>query len=74
MGELRIMETVGDIKTIWDKDKEDEVEAARKQFNEMKKKGYIPFSVDKSGEKGKKIEEFDPDAEKLIMAPPIRGG
>jgi len=59
MGELRVMEMSGDIKTIWDKDKEDEVEAARKQFNEMKKKGYIPFSVDKSGEKGKKIEEFD---------------
>ena len=74
MGEMCVMDERGDLKVIWDKHNPDEVQAARRQFDELKKKGYMAFSVDKSGEKGKKIEEFDEDAEKLILTPPIRGG
>jgi len=64
----------GDTKIVWDSDKPDEVGAARDTFNKLKKKGYLAFSVRDKGHKGDQINEFDPDAEKLIMAPPMAGG
>lgn len=75
MSSLQILDPkVGDIKLIWDSENEDEVELAKKQFNEAKKKKFSAFAVKKSGEKGVRIEEFDPDSEKIIMVPPVAGG
>lgn len=75
MGELRIMDKdAGDLKVIWDKDNEEEVDAAREQFNKLIKKGFTAYKVDKKGEPGKKISEFDENAEKLILSPRIVGG
>lgn len=74
MSELRVLGREGDVKTIWDKDNEDEVAAARKTFNEMRAKGYSAWSVKADGEKDRVITEFDPKAEKIILAPAIRGG
>lgn len=73
-GELCVMDKTGDTKTIWDKSNPDEVAVARETFDKLKKKMYIAYSVGKDGEKGKVINEFDPDAEKLIMSPPLVGG
>lgn len=42
---MSVLNIKGDLKVIWDSDKPDEVEAARKQFNEMTKKGYVGFKV-----------------------------
>jgi hypothetical protein len=75
MSEMAVMGRMGDLKVIWASDKPEEVQAARKQFDEMRKKGYLAFSVTgKNGEKGAQISEFDPDAERIILAPPMRGG
>ena len=74
MGELRELGPQGDTKIIWDADKEDEVDVARSSFNKLKSKGYYAYKVKKKGEKGRVIREFDPDAEKIIMALPMRGG
>jgi hypothetical protein len=74
MGELRIMSPEGDLKVILDADKSDEVEAARKQFNELTGKNYIAFSVKKDGEKNEKIHKFDPNMEKMILIPMLKGG
>ena len=75
MSELRIMDKdAGDLKVIWDSENEDEVSAARTQFESLIKKGFNAFSVDKKGEAGRKITKFDPDAEKIIMIPAIVGG
>lgn len=73
-GELCVMDQTGDTKTIWDKSNPDEVEVARATFQKLKKKGYVAYSVKKDGEKGAVVSEFDPDAEKLIMSPPLAGG
>ena len=72
--ELCVMDQTGDTKTIWDKNNPEEVEVARATFDKLKKKKYVAYSVGKDGEKGKVITEFDPDAEKLIMSPPLAGG
>lgn len=75
MGQMRIMDKeAGDLKTIWNKNIREEVEAAREQFNRMVKKGYQAFMVKEKGEKGKEVKEFDPDIEMLILAPaPVKG-
>jgi hypothetical protein len=75
MGEIAVMGRMGDLKVIWDRSKPEEVQAARKQFDEMRKKGYLAFSVKgKDGAKDEQITEFDPDAERIILAPAMRGG
>jgi hypothetical protein len=73
-GKMHVMDESGDTKVIWDSKNEDEVAAARKTFNDLKKKGYVAYSVAKDGEKDKVINEFDETAERIIMARPIRGG
>lgn len=74
MHELCVMDRTGDTKTIWDPAKPDEVEAARAQFDALKKKGYIAYAVDEKGEKGRVISKFDPEAGKVIMSPAMAGG
>jgi len=72
--ELCILDQTGDTKIIWDTDKPDEVENARETFNKLRKKGYAAYSVNRKGDKGEVLREFDPEAEKLILAPPTVGG
>lgn len=74
MGELRELGPQGDTKIIWDADKQAEVEVAESAFDDLKKKGYYAYKVKKGGDKGRVINTFDPDAEKIIMALPMRGG
>jgi len=75
MGELRVMDVdAGDLKVIWDKDKPDEIKAAKDQFNSLLKKGYFAYKVKKDGSGGAKIEEFDEKAEKIILSPQMKGG
>lgn len=76
MGEMAVMDRSGDLKVIWDKNNPDEVEAARKQFEELtSKKRFLAYRVEgKKGEKGEVIRTFDPDAERIILAPPMVGG
>lgn len=71
---LAVMDGSGDSKFMWDPKNEVEVAAAKAQFDALKKKGYIAFTVDKKGEKGEIIREFDPELEKIIMTPPLAGG
>jgi hypothetical protein len=74
MGELRTLNETGDTKVIWDPDNSDEVNAAKAQFETLKKKKFTAYSVKKGGEKNKQISEFDPDAGMIIMVPQIVGG
>lgn len=72
--ELIVLDHTGDTKIVWDSDRPVEVEEARATFDRLRKKGYMAYKVDKKGEKGEVIREFDPDAEKLILAPQTVGG
>lgn len=74
MGEIRRLGREGDIKQIWNKDNEDEVSAAKDLFEKMVKKGYLAFNVNKDGDKSTKMSKFDPNAEKIILVPPVVGG
>lgn len=74
-GMLRCIDETGDTKIIWDRSSPDEVAAARATFNSLKAKGYLAYDVKgKDGTKGLVVSEFDPNAERLIMAPRMVGG
>lgn len=74
MGEMRWLSEEGDLKVIWNPDNEDEIDAARDQFDRLIKKGYKAFSVKKDGNQGKEIKTFDEEAGKIIMTPGLVGG
>lgn len=73
-GTMSIMGTHGDLKSCWDRNRPEEVTAARAQFDRLKKEGYLAFRVSKAGEKAEAMTAFDPDAESVILCPPMRGG
>lgn len=73
MGQMHVMGQRGDTAVAWDETKLDEVEAARATFEGLLTgKGYLAFSVE--SEENKQIRTFDPNAEKIILVPPVAGG
>lgn len=73
-GEMAILDETGDTKIIWDSKNADEVENAESQFKKLRKKGFLAYKVKKNGEKAEMITEFDSEAEKIILSPPLAGG
>lgn len=72
--EMSVMDRSGDTKTIFDPNNEAEVEAARQTFKALKKKGYLAYRVSGDGGKGEAMSDFDPQAGKIILTPPVVGG
>ena len=65
----------GDQRVMWDRENEDEVEAARRMFRDLTRKGYLAYkATGKRGEQGEQIRDFDPDAERIILVKPNQGG
>ena len=73
MSELRILGKVGDTKISWDSRNEIEVAAAKETFEKRLREHWSAFK-DKHGLKGEKIKIFDPEAERIVLVPPISGG
>lgn len=73
--EMDVLDSTGHTKTTWDPDVPAEVEAARKQFDELRKKGHKAFRVKRSGEPGEPMATFDSgEGAMILMIPPIVGG
>lgn len=65
----------GDQRIMWDRNNEDEVADARRSFRDLTRKGYSAFVAEgKKGDQGKRLTEFDPDAERIILVKPNQGG
>lgn len=73
MGEIRQLARVGDMRISWNSGNEKEVDAAKDIFDKRIKEGWTAFR-EKIGIKGDKIKIFDPDAERIVLVPPISGG
>jgi len=72
---ISVLSGYGDIKKVWNAANRDEVEDARRSFDDLvKKKKYLAFKVTDSGDKGEQIREFNPEAGKMILVPPVAGG
>ena len=64
----------GDTKLMWSPDNQDEVNAAKKTFDELRKKRFLAFKVEEGGKQGEQVTTFDPKAGKIIMVPQFAGG
>lgn len=73
MSELRVLGKGGDMKISWNSRSEIEIAAAKETFEKRIKDGWSAFR-DKHGIKGDKIKIFDPEAERIVLIPPISGG
>lgn len=74
MSEMQVMDPTGHTTVSWNPKNDNEVEAARKVFKKMTKKGYSAFRTGFAGRKGERLNEFDPDAKNLILIPQLVGG
>lgn len=66
--------TGGDTKVMWNPRDRDEAEAAEATFDSLREQRFNAYRVNEDGDQGEIIEEFDPEAGKLILAPPMAGG
>ena len=66
---MMILSEKGDERLVWDMDNGPEAKEAKKRFADLLKKGYKAYSVDRKGKKNKRIEEFDVEAEEILMVP-----
>lgn len=74
-GEMRELNKMGDSKVMWNRNNREEVEAARAHFNALRSKGYAAYRAEgKEGTRGEIIRDFDSNAERIIMVPPVSGG
>lgn len=73
---ISMMTGYGDLKKIWNAANQDEVEDAKRSFDHLvKEKRYLAFRVDPDdGTKGTQMREFDAQAGKMILVPPVAGG
>lgn len=74
LNEMLIMDRTGHTKTTWNVDDEDEIETARQMFDDLTAKGYSAFRVKGESDIGKRLKEFDPKAEAMILVPHLVGG
>jgi len=71
---MKILNNKGDERIVWDKDDGPEAMMAKERFKDLLKKDYKAYSVDVKGKKNRSIEEFDVDAEEILMIPPTSAG
>ncbi len=74
MGRLSEMTRKGDFKISWNPDNEKEITAAKEVFDKRVNEGWAAFAEKRLGGKGDRIRTFDPDAERIVLVPPIVGG
>jgi hypothetical protein len=66
---MKILCATGDERVVWDKNDGPEALQAKERFKDLLKQGYKAYSVDSKGKKNRPIEEFDVDAEEILMIP-----
>jgi hypothetical protein len=71
---MKVLSSNGDDRITWDKENGPEAKEAKAKFEELIEKGYTAFSVDTQGKKNNIIEEFDIDAEEILLIPATSKG
>jgi hypothetical protein len=72
--EMAVLGAEGDTRIMWDPERPAEVEAARAAFDRLIREGYTAYSVTDDGERGRRVDSFDPALQALILVPRIVGG
>jgi hypothetical protein len=74
MGEMSILDSTGDTKILWDCNKQDEIDKAKTQFEELMKKEYSFFKCDSKGNQLGEVKEFNELDEWIIAIPKTQKG
>ena len=71
---MKILDETGDTRLTWDKENGKEAKEAKAKFEELIGKGWKAYSVTATGQKKRNIEEFDVDAQEILMiSPTVKG-
>lgn len=70
MGILRVLNHQGDGTVTWEVDNPVQIKAAEIVFEKMRSLGAAVYDEDKE----EMIDKFRPEAEKLLVIPPVAGG
>lgn len=68
----------GDVRLTWEPGNTTDIADARQAFSDLRGKGYLAYKVT-AGRRGaepqrEQIRTFDPEAEQIVLTPPLRGG
>jgi len=72
--EMRIMDGSGDTKVTWEVEKQETVSLAEKLFNAKVGAGFNAYRMFPGGQPGEQIVDFDPNAGRIVLVPPLAGG
>jgi hypothetical protein len=67
------MDSKGDTQWQWDRETEVGLKESKQVFEKHFQGGFLAYMIDQANE-GTVIREFDPEAEKIVMVPPMAGG
>jgi hypothetical protein len=78
---MNVLDSTGHTTVTWDPTNANSVRDARREFQDLVRRGYSAFRMNviaENGvvveEKGERIDTFDPQAGKVMMVPHLRGG
>lgn len=71
--ELCVLDHSGHKAVTWDDVDSEGARLAKETMDQMRAKGYAAYALDSKGD-GKVIRDFDAEAERIVMAPPLVGG
>jgi len=71
---LKILSDKGDERIVWDFNNGRQAKEAKEKFMSLVGQGYSAYSVDAKGNKNRRIQEFDVEAEEILMIPPTAKG
>lgn len=71
-GQMRVMGPGGDELLEWDTEVQEMVDAAKQRFAELLLAGHVGFVT--SSDRPRKLEQFDPEAGRIVMTMPMAGG
>lgn len=74
MGKMYVLYGDGNEKLSWNASVPEGVAIAQARFEQYLKKGYIACRVEKGGNRGALITEFDPKAEEIMLLSMLEGG
>lgn len=74
MNEFKVLDPNGHTRTSWDTGNPEEVERARRIFDDLMKRGYRAFRMDGGAGESVPKSAFDPKDKETLFVPPIRAG
>lgn len=74
MNEFKVLDPNGHTRTTWDTASPEEIENARRIYNDLIKRGFRAFRMEEGGREGVPARRFDPKDKETLLVPPIRAG